>query len=160
MKTEIQVFEQTAQADGNGLIPVKPLCDFFGLDWRSQQRSINNNELLNSKIIKNEATGVDGKNYNMLCFDKRSFIIWVTSINSNSVNSNFKQIFLDYQNDIFDFIFGEYNRIEQMRIDYKRREELNQIILDAKKELNQIDSRTRRFIKDTYGQLSLNLINS
>lgn len=155
MNTDIEIFKQTAMADSAGVIPAKPLCDFFGLDWSNQQKTFKSDPHLAQLMVKKPSTGNDGKTYQMIHFSKKGFLRWVQIINPNVVREDLKEKFLNYQLQIFDYLFGSLEEQERLQANLRRKKELEFIIKNAKDELKNIEKSVSLFIDMRFGQIQL-----
>ena len=52
----------TVEKDGIKYVAVKPICENLGLDWDSQRKRIDRNEILNSTKVMMTVVAEDGKN--------------------------------------------------------------------------------------------------
>ena len=57
----------TVEKDGIKYVAVKPICENLGLDWDSQRKRIERDDVLSSVKVIMTATGSDNKNYEMVC---------------------------------------------------------------------------------------------
>ncbi len=154
----LQIFKTTAISDSVGVIPAKPLCDFFGLDWSNQQKMLKNDILLAQLMVKKPSTGIDGKTYEMIHFTKKGFLRWVQLINYNIVKEELRNDFIDYQLQIFDFLFESHEQQYKMQVEYKRMNELEAIINDAQTELKAIKKNIGIYLNERYGQTKLEFV--
>ncbi|NEM97201.1 phage antirepressor N-terminal domain-containing protein [Pontibacter burrus] len=61
-KVEILVIE-----NGQKLVPIKPICEAFGIDDKAQRQKIQDDEILGSIGVLSTSVGADGKSWEMLC---------------------------------------------------------------------------------------------
>ncbi len=110
MKNEqLQMFNQTVKFNGNN-IWVKPVCDFFGINYDKQIRRINQNILLKSHTSKkaDELLFLDKRQD--FCLTKQGFLTWILQINSKIVQPNLSEKLIEFQKLIIDFLFGSIQR--------------------------------------------------
>ena len=127
--TELVMFEKTIQNDEN-FIFIKPLCDFFGINHQRQYGRIQNDVILARSLTKKSKMMTNGRTYPRICLDKKGFIRWIQIINPNIVAIELRESFINYQEMVFDYLYGaaeENNLIgklnkelQEMKQDYSR----------------------------------------
>ena len=128
-KNQLSVFNHTIKSEEEYIF-VKPLCDFFKIDYENQVDKIRNDVILSLQSVKKPNEKLFGENRPRVCLTKKGFIRWIQLINPNTLPINQQVQFLQYQTDIFDFFYGtaqEENEIrrlmaEQQRIDQQLKE--------------------------------------
>ena len=103
--TELQMFEKTIQNDEN-FIFIKPLCDFFGINHERQGDRIKNDVILARSSTKKSMMMANGHTYPRICLDKKGFIRWIQIINPNIVSVELRETFINYQEMVFDYLYG------------------------------------------------------
>ena len=53
--------------EGDFYVVLKPICEILEIDWENETKKISNHPLYNSVASNLEATGADGKQYEMVC---------------------------------------------------------------------------------------------
>jgi len=122
--TSVQIFQNTIRYEGE-YIYVKPLCDFFKIDYQNQVEKIRNDAILSNSYGKNPNKTVFGDNYPRVFLTKKGFVRWIQLINPATLPRELQEKFVEYQTDIFDYFYGtaqEENDIkrlldEKMKID-------------------------------------------
>lgn len=81
-------------------VPVRPICDYLGLDWSSQRKRLNRDEILK------EAQGVvimttPGGMQEMLCLPLELLPGWLFGVESNRVKSELKEKIIRYRRECF-----------------------------------------------------------
>lgn len=76
-------------------VAIKPLCTTLRLSWGGQYEKLIGDPKFSCADIR--MTGVDGKQYQMLCLPAEQVASWVTSINSNKVAAEKAQALLELQ---------------------------------------------------------------
>ena len=74
--TALKMFESTVSYEGDQIF-VKPLCDFFKIDYQNQVERIRNDSILANSYGKNRNKMVFGDNYPRVSLDKKGFIRWI-----------------------------------------------------------------------------------
>jgi hypothetical protein len=127
--TQLSIFNRTIKTDDEYIF-VKPLCDFFQIDYENQVDKIRNDAILSLQSVKKPNEKLFGESRPRVCLTKKGFIRWIQLINPKTLPSNLQVQFMEYQTDIFDFFYGtaqeetEIRRLmgEQQRIDLQLKE--------------------------------------
>jgi hypothetical protein len=127
--TQLSIFNRTIKTDDECIF-VKPLCDFFQIDYDNQVVRIKNDAVLSSQTGKKPFETLFGDTRPRVCLTKKGFVRWIQLINPNTLPENLREKFMQYQTDIFDFFYGtaqeetEIRRLmgEQQRIDLQLKE--------------------------------------
>ena len=123
----LQMFTATVKSDDQYIF-IKPLCDFFGIDPENQGDRIKNDPILAKSSVKKPMKMLFGDNYPRLCLDKKGFIRWIQLLNPNIIDKNLRPAFSNYQELIFDFLYGEADqqkmigqlnaKLQSLKVDY------------------------------------------
>jgi len=82
--------------DGQPFVPIRPICENLGLDWKSQYTKLmSEQELWNCGIITTVAA--DGKQREMVCLPLKKLNAWVLGISPSKVNPDIKDKLIVYQ---------------------------------------------------------------
>lgn len=103
--TALKMFESTIKIE-NDQVYVKPLCDFFKIDYQNQVERIRKDKILANSYGKNRNKMMFGDNYPRVSLDKKGFIRWIQLINPSLLPENLRDSFITYQTLIFDFFYG------------------------------------------------------
>lgn len=99
------------------LVPIKPICESFGIDAKAQRDKLNSNPLYKSTGVLSTSVGADGKDREMYCLPFEYCLAWMLSINSANVKEEVRDSLLDKQHKIVkilkDYFFGQYQTIDQ-----------------------------------------------
>jgi hypothetical protein len=87
--------EAARDANGNGWVVVKRVCDVLGLDPRSQQKRLDKQPWTVKAMMT--LTGSDGKNYEQYCISVNSTPMWLATIQSARVNPKVKAKLIQFQ---------------------------------------------------------------
>ena len=113
MKNEISIFKETVKYEGS-LIWIKPICDFFNINYENQTRVIKSDRILANQSTKMSSSLLFGDNYRRVLLTKKGYVRWIQILNSNLVKEELREKFEYYQEVIFDFIFGSIDEKEQI----------------------------------------------
>lgn len=117
--TALTMFNATVKYSGD-VIFVQPFCDFFGIDYLNQKKSINNNPLLKTSVSKKTSMLLFGDERERICLTKQGFITWILQLRCQIVHPNLQEKLLLYQSLIFDFMFGSIEREQNIKVTYAR----------------------------------------
>lgn len=87
-----------AQQDENGTVHValKPICDNMGISYGSQYNRLQRTEW--ATIFMMKTVGADGKNRDMVGIDRRTFAMWLATIDTARVkNEDARNLIVAYQ---------------------------------------------------------------
>lgn len=73
--------------DGEAYVPVRPICEVLGLDWKSQHRKLTSpdSEALVARIV---TAGADHKNREMFCIHIADLLIWLSGLTLSRVKED------------------------------------------------------------------------
>lgn len=89
--------------EGEPFLPMKPVVENMGLDWKSQYNKLT--AKFESVMVIITTTAGDGKQYEMLCLPLRKFPAWVYSINPNKVKPELREKIVSYQEECDDVLW-------------------------------------------------------
>lgn len=96
------------ERDGQPFIPMKPVVEGMGLDWKSQHAKLQGGRF-NSVMVMITTTGADGKQYEMACLPLRKLAGWLMSIHASKVRPELRYGVIDYQNECDDALWSYWN---------------------------------------------------
>ena len=123
--TTLKMFTDTIKNE-NGLIWIKPVCDFFKLHVKNQYHNIKKDPILTKLVQKNRPDlnqneklvqknipdfGEIDKNGRIL-LSRKGFLRWIQIINPNIIPEDFRDSFILYQGMLADFLFGSVEEHE------------------------------------------------
>lgn len=165
---DLLMFNQTVRYEQN-LIWVKPVCDLFNLDVQNQYLKIKKDQILsklygknstdlakNEKLVGKNSTDLGEIDSNgRILLSKKGFLRWIQIINVNTITPELRDKFILYQTMISDFLYGNFETEEQMRVDYVRLDKLKKLNNKISAEIRRLDKNVKNFMGVKYGQLSL-----
>jgi hypothetical protein len=86
---------------GQIFVPLRPICDFLGVDWSAQTRRIRRDTVLSESTSTVAVTATDGKEREMLCLQLDYLNGWLFGINANRVKVEVKEKLILYQRDCY-----------------------------------------------------------
>ena len=111
--TEIVVVE-----NGDKRVPIKPICQALGIDESAQRRRLKEDPILSSVTVLSAATGVDGKQYEMVTIPFRYVFGWLFRIDSRNVKEEAREAVLKYQLACYDALYNHFTRFAEY-VEYK-----------------------------------------
>jgi P22_AR N-terminal domain len=102
---ELELITKTVQIDNN-FIYIKPICDYFEINYENQCRYIAKDTILKNWSTKKSNSLLFGDNYPRVLIGKNGFIRWIQQLNSNLVRKDLKDTLVTYQKNIFDFLYA------------------------------------------------------
>lgn len=100
-------------ADGDWF--VKPICDFFKIDYENQVKRINRDKICQTDTGKKADESVFGDNIPRLTLQDRGFSRWIQIINPSIVAGELREKFELFQANIFQYLWsGSEARLAQL----------------------------------------------
>ncbi len=94
--------------DGHPFVPMKPVVEGMGLDWKTQYRKLQAGRF-KSVMVMMTTTGSDGKTYEMSCLPLRKLAGWLMSVHASKVRIDLRENVLAYQNECDDALWAYWN---------------------------------------------------
>jgi len=136
------MFRATVRYEEN-YIWIKPVCDFFEINYENQTRKIKNDPILANHSTKKSNSSMFGDNYPRVLVDKIGFIRLIQIINPNTVAPALQDKFREYQEYAIEYVFGSFKQEQQTKQRYARLKKLERlqkkIQAEIKKERKAID---------------------
>lgn len=118
MNTELTLlYKKTAQMDDDLYIAIKPVCDFFGIDYKHQARKLRRDAVLRQLSCLNTTVAGDSKQRSMISVQKNHFLLWLAKITPLMVDANLREKFIQYQLHIHEY----FERIQGDASYYQRK---------------------------------------
>lgn len=152
--TSLEMFQQTVKYSDN-FIWIKPVCDFFKINYENQTRKIKNDPILANQSTKKSNSLMFGDNYARILLTKKGFIRWIQLVNANTIIENLRDKFLKFQEMVFDYLFGSAEREEQAQVDYIRLKRLKSLYSRVGREIQSIEKRFTNYIENRFIQTKL-----
>lgn len=81
--------------DGKPMVSLRHACEAIGIDPENQRRKLAGKSW--AVAVMSTATGSDGKSYQMAMIDRRTFTMWLATIDTNRVSENARPIIEAFQ---------------------------------------------------------------
>jgi len=115
MANELDFFNGFMFRSDNGDWFVKPVCDFFGLDYDNQVQNIKRDKICQTDTGKNRFESLFRDNKQRLTIQNRGFARWIQMINPSIVRGELREKFEIFQANIFDYLWhGNESKIAQL----------------------------------------------
>lgn len=157
----VTIFQETVKYTGR-FIFVKPICDFFGIDYKNQLRIISDSIALSKRSHLKSDKELFGDERDRVCLTKRGFILWLSKINPELTQIEFREKFSLFQESLFDFFMGSEVDEELNEAKILRRDELRiqipqkeKALKEDKKELKLLEIELTPSIQPKFLQTSL-----
>ncbi len=89
---------------------MKPVCENIGLDWVSQYKKIQRNDILNSGMVIMTIPAADGKSYETACLPLEYLNGWLFGIDAKRVKPEIRERLMQYQRECFRVLNAHFNR--------------------------------------------------
>jgi hypothetical protein len=159
MNEDIQIFTETVRYDNDEqYIFVKPLCDFFDIEYENVKKTVQRDEVLQRTSVIKADEFIFGDKRERIALTKPGFIRWVQLLNPDLVRPDLKDKLIHYQTKVTEWIMGNIDEDMKLRKAYKRSNEIDGIIKALKAEKKACDSFVQNYLSGkAYFQMSLPL---
>ena len=89
-------------------VAMKPICDNIGLDWESQRKKIQRNQILNSNTVMMTVVAKDGKQRETNCLKLSLLNGWLFGVDTTRVKPEIRPRLLQYQRECFDVLSAHF----------------------------------------------------
>lgn len=133
-------------------VAMKPIVENIGLDWVSQHKKIQRNEILKSGMVMMTIPASDGKTYETACLPLDYLNGWLFGVDARRVKPEIRERLLTYQRECFRVLNNHFNQPKQT---IKLPAPANANILATRAEmhsiLNALQAASTSSFVDTYG---------
>ena len=98
-------------------VPVRPICDFLGIDWSSQRRRINRDPVLSDVTMSVVITATDidpqsrrPQTSSMLCLPLDFLNGWLFGVSAQRVKSEFRERVITYQRECYKILSDAFQQ--------------------------------------------------
>lgn len=153
--TDLDLFHKTVQMYDQSYIWIKPVCDFFGINYENQTRKISSDAILANQSTKKSNSLIFGDNYLRVLLTKKGFIRWIQLINANTIADNLREQFIKYQSLVFDFLYGSFEENEAIRVEYARNKKLKRLSIKIQNEIRISNQKIQSFMDGRFLQQTI-----
>lgn len=147
--TAVEMFDQTIKYHGDDIF-IQPFCDFFQIDYLNQKKIINRNLLLKKAMSKKTHLLLFGDNFERICLTKKGFLTWILQLRCQIVHPSLQEKLAEYQELIFDFLFGSVERENKAKLNYARLIKLKKLKGKITSEIARCENQTNLFLIDRW----------
>lgn len=79
------------------LVPIRPICDALGIDWKVQHSKLKEDEFLSSTVVLSTTVASDGKEREMVCLPLEFVFGWLFTINPKNVKEEAREAVSKYR---------------------------------------------------------------
>ncbi|PYE38639.1 phage antirepressor N-terminal domain-containing protein [Psychrobacter fozii] len=101
--------------NGEPYVPIKPIVENMGLDWKDQNRKVK--ARFESTVTILTTVAEDGKSREMICLPLRKLSGWLMTISPNKAKNEVEDKIIRYQNECDDVLWqywaGKHQRIQE-----------------------------------------------
>jgi hypothetical protein len=156
------------------LIPIRPICEALGINFKSQYDKLKSDDFLCSTVVLSTTLGSDEKGREMVCLPFEFVFGWLFTINPKNVKPDAQQVVAKYriecyralyryfseQNDFLEekqqIVNQKIEEYENIRVDFKTAEKRLRV---AKIDLFKAKDFTYEQWKDTKRQTAIDFAN-
>lgn len=96
--------------DGRVFVPVRPICEFLGVDWSAQRQRILRDGVLSVEIQPVVVTTTRRGEQETLCLPLDMIHGWLFGINANRVRPEIKELLLRYQRECYRVLANHFQQ--------------------------------------------------
>lgn len=96
------------QDDKNIYVAMKPVVKALKLDWGSQRKRIERDDVLSSVMVMMTTSGKDGKNYQMLCLPLQYLNGWLFGIDTNRISKDLRDLIIIYKKECYNALYSYF----------------------------------------------------
>lgn len=85
-------------------VPIRPICEFLGIDWNGQRRRVNRDLVLSPKIERVDVTSTRRGTQPMICLPLKFIPGFLFGINANRVKPELRDKIIRYQRECYDVL--------------------------------------------------------
>lgn len=131
----------TVEQDGDIYVPIKPICDAIGIDYKTQHEKISDDDFLAPTMGIIPTVAADGKNREMCCLPLRYIYGWLASINPGKVAESARDAVTRYRRECYDVLYEHFTgsmrrTIETNNAEIELLQQINSAIADEKEAKN------------------------
>lgn len=106
---------------------LKPVCDFFKINYENQTRKIKTDRILANHSTKKSSSLLFGDNYQRVLVDKIGFIRWIQLISVTTIDKDLQEQFSIYQELVFEYLYGSLQEEQETKMYYQRLRKLERL---------------------------------
>lgn len=110
-KTITTINNQNITIIDNGsekLVPIKPICQALGIDFKGQYDKIENDKILNSTVVLSPTVATDEKQREMICLPIKYVFGWLFTINPGNVSEGARETITKYKMECYEVLYRHF----------------------------------------------------
>ena len=96
--------------DGQPFVPMRPVIEGMGLDWKSQYAKLHNNRKRWATVVINTTVAGDGKSRKMVSMPLKKFPGFICSIQPAKVKTSLRSTVVQFQNECDDVLWEHWEK--------------------------------------------------
>lgn len=97
--------------DGELCVPIKSLCDAFGIEYNTEVKKIKEDELISSSLKSIHVEGAPEGERWILCMPVKYIYGWLYSITPGIVSKSLRDAFKLFRRECFKALYGHFSTI-------------------------------------------------
>lgn len=150
----LEMFDNTIKYCNKDIF-VKPVCDFFKIDYENQCKKINSSHLLKTSQGKKKDVMLFGDKKERVTLQKEGFITWILTINPQIVQVTLREKLVIYQSLIFKYFFSSIEREQNIKIKYARLKKLKKLKFKINSEIKICEDAIEDYLSNKFSQTKL-----
>ncbi|MFG6385456.1 MAG: phage antirepressor N-terminal domain-containing protein [Muribaculaceae bacterium] len=127
--------------DGEIYVPIKPICDAIGIDYKTQHEKISDDDFLAPTMGIIPTVAADGKIREMCCLQLRYVYGWLATINPGKVAESARDAVILYRRECYEVLYEHFTgsmrrTIETNNAEIELLKKINSAIADEKEAKN------------------------
>jgi len=90
------------------LVPIRPICEALGIDYKSQFQKLKDDDFLSSTVVLSTTVGGDGKDREMTCLPLEFVFGWLFTINPKNVNPDARESVAKYRIECYRALYRHF----------------------------------------------------
>ena len=90
-------------------VPIRPICEFLGIDWNGQRRRVNRDLVLSPEIERVDVTSTRRGTQSMICLPLKFIPGFLFGINANRVKPELRDKIVKYQRECYDVLSDAFS---------------------------------------------------
>ncbi len=141
--------------DGTNYVPIRPICDVFGVDFSAQLQRIKRDPIFSSVVVTVTTTGSDKKQYEMAALPHEFIFGWLFTIDTNLVKPEIREAVIDYKRECNHALYDHFKSYaDYVEFRMKKIEEAEAVEAECRMQFNTAKDRiteAKRLKAEAYG---------
>ena len=127
----------TVERDGEIFVPIKPICEAIGIDFATQYRKIQSEEIISATVVIMTMVAADESSRDMVCLPLKYVYGWLFTINPGKVAPEAREAVSRYRRECYDVLYEHFagsmrRTIETNNAEIALLQQINSAISDEK----------------------------